>query len=327
MKEYGGFLPLELNINKEHYSEEEFPVLKVNSGRTAIYCALKALSPQFIYVPHYICDTVYDVIERLNIPMKKYFISEQLKPQISIEDEGCILVVNYFGMLDSYIQELAQTWKNIIVDNTQAFFSKPIIRKGIYNVYSCRKFIGVSDGAYLIAEEIKSTDYHLKTEYSGEYSEHLMVSYEKGTNCVYSQNIWNESRLKDNLSYMSPLTRAILSGVNYENIIRARTYNWRFLQAKLGEINLLSGLTENIVPGYAYPFLVSESIREKLIDRKVYVSCLWKELLKEEYEGTNEYFFSKYLIPLPIDQRYGRDDMEELCKIVLRTLEYSDEVG
>lgn len=35
----------------------------------------------------------------------------------------------------------------IILDNTQSFFQKPI--SGIDTIYSCRKYFGVPDGAYL----------------------------------------------------------------------------------------------------------------------------------------------------------------------------------
>jgi hypothetical protein len=322
MKEYGGFLPLEINVEKEYYSDSELPILKLNSGRAAIYCALKKILPKCIYIPYYICESVYDVIKTLKIPIIKYFISDDFRPLINIEDKDCVLIVNYFGMLDSYINEVTQFGGNLIIDNTQAFFSKPIIKKGIYNIYSCRKFIGVSDGAYLIASELDKDDYYLKEEYSGKNSTHLLVSYEQGTNLAYKENLENESRFKDNFSLMSPLTKGLLSGANYDKIIKRRTDNWRCLHELLGEGNLLVNLMRYPVPGYVYPFLIKQDIREKLVEKNVYVSCLWKELLKDEFKGTNEYFFSRFLVPLPIDQRYCKDDMKELSKIVLETLEY-----
>ena len=325
MKEYGGYLPLEINCIKEYYSQDEYPVLKVNSGRAAVYFALKIILPRCVYVPYYICNTVCEVIEKLNIPMKRYHISEDFIPQLdvdSINTNDCILIVNYFGLLDSYIQKFADLHENLIIDNTQAFFSKPIIKKGIYNVYSYRKFVGVSDGGYLIAEDITKNTFQLHSDYSSEFAGYLLVSYEKGTNVAYHDNIKNEIRLKDNICAMSHLTSAILSSTNYKKIYERRENNWKYLQKRLGSINLLSNLTQKNIPGYVYPLLVEQDIRSELIKEKIYVSCLWKELLERKFYGTREYYFSKYLIPLPIDQRYECDDMEQICNIVLDKLGY-----
>lgn len=322
MKEFGGFLPLEFNQGNEYYSPKRYPILKVNSGRTAIYFALKTIMPSYIYVPYYICNTVCDVIKMLNIPIKRYYISEDFTPQfpedISVED--CILVVNYFGLLDSYIQKLTEKYNNIIIDNTQAFFSEPILKKGIYNIYSCRKFIGVSDGGYLIAKDIKNKEYHLKEYFSSLSATHLLVSYEQGTNAAYQDNLINEERLRENIGAMSKLTTSILSSSDYKKIMDYRKQNWEYLQEHLGNVNLLQNMTQKSIPGYVYPLLLEKQIRNQLLEKKLYVSCLWKELLTENFFNTNEYYFSSHLITLPIDQRYNENDMKEICEIVLNSL-------
>ena len=95
-------------------------VLALNSGRAAIYYALQMMKPEKVYVPHYICKTVVDVVERLGIPYKKYYIAEDLRcPSLSLKENECSLVVNYLGILDSYIAEYIRQYKNIIIDNTQ----------------------------------------------------------------------------------------------------------------------------------------------------------------------------------------------------------------
>ena len=42
--------------------------------------------------------------------------------------------------------------KNLIIDNAQAFFAKPLL--GIDTFYSPRKFVGVSDGGILATKKI-----------------------------------------------------------------------------------------------------------------------------------------------------------------------------
>ena len=84
MQEYGGYLPLELmplhsdlaslwsGVNSDN-------ILALNSGRAAIYYALQMMKPEKIYIPHYICKSVGDVIERLGIQSQKYYIAEDLR--------------------------------------------------------------------------------------------------------------------------------------------------------------------------------------------------------------------------------------------------------
>ena len=73
---------------------------------------------------------------------------------MDLNEKDCVLIVNYFGLMDKNIQKFIESYNNIniIIDNTQAFFSNPVWKDKVYNVYSCRKFIGVPDGGYLISK-------------------------------------------------------------------------------------------------------------------------------------------------------------------------------
>lgn len=320
MKEYGGFLPLELDIKKAYYNENNYPIVKVNSGRSALYCALKMAKPDEIYVPHYICRTVYDVIKKMNIPMIQYHINQDMMPASQIPEDAWVIIVNYFGMLDNLVKGFVENHHKVIIDNTQAFFSKPIMKSNIYNIYSCRKFIGVADGGYLISKNINNIDIDLNLAFSTScyHSSHLFISRELGTNIAYALNKDNESILSTEFAYMSNLTEDILKAANYEKIIQRRLNNWEILQNRFSAVNLLSHITDTTCIGYMYPLLIEKDIRELLIENNIYIPCLWKEIIQDdEYKNTWEYYLSKYLIPLPVDQRYGLDDMKKISNTVL----------
>ena len=69
----------------------------------------------------------------------------------ALGDGEWLLYVNYFGIAsDDLLVEVKRRWPRVIFDNTQAFFSAPRMDADSYNVYSCRKFVGVPDGAYLV---------------------------------------------------------------------------------------------------------------------------------------------------------------------------------
>jgi hypothetical protein len=59
-----------------------------------------------------------------------------------------------------------------------------------------------------------------------------------------------------------------------------------------------------------YPLLINKKgIREWLIKNKIYIAAYWKEVAT----NVNEQWFEKelidYLLPLPVDQRYGPDEL------------------
>lgn len=52
--------------------------------------------------------------------------------------------------VNTAIMRFAHFLKNLIVDNVQVFYTPPI--KGLDTIYTCRKFFGVPDGAYLYTD-------------------------------------------------------------------------------------------------------------------------------------------------------------------------------
>lgn len=71
-----------------------------------------------------------------------------------------------------------------------------------------------------------------------------------------------------------------------------------------------------------YPLLVDDAvgIRARLAEEKVFIPTLWPNVLEERDPGSWAFRYSKDILPLPIDQRYGAMDMERLAKEVSRCL-------
>lgn len=319
-KEYGGYLPLELRHGVPYYDFGNTMMKKCNSGLTAIYCAIKALSPKRVVLPHFICDTVPELIRSMGVECSRYYISPSLEPlDPNVGEEDCILLVNYFGLCRDIVDRFADRFSKVIVDNTQAFFSAPIFRDGVYNVYSCRKFIGTSDGAYLIGKNVPEIP--LESDSSSERSLFLLKQYESGTNAAYSESIENYNIIKRQRREMSPLTERLLCSVDYSEVMYRRLSNYDMLDSLLGKANKLSlCCSERNVP-YSYPFYSPKDIRAALIREKIYVPKLWAEMLTDEYRGRPEYELSQNVMHLPIDQRYTTADMKYIANVVTALLE------
>ena len=98
-------------------------------------------------VPYYLCDSIVNLLQKNNIDITFYHIKMDFTPEnnIKLRTGEYLFVVNYYGQLTKKMQgKLKSQYKNIILDNTQAFFDKPL--KNVDTLYSFRKFFGVPDG-------------------------------------------------------------------------------------------------------------------------------------------------------------------------------------
>ena len=60
-------------------------------------------------------------------------------------------MVNYYGQISNvYISDLKTRHNRLIVDNSQAYFQRPV--DGVDTIYTCRKFFGVPDGALMYTD-------------------------------------------------------------------------------------------------------------------------------------------------------------------------------
>lgn len=321
MKEFGGYLPLELSSGHEWYrAQKDLDVVRLNSGRTALWLALVSLGVRRVFVPSYYCPSVVTSLEDSGISVERYPVNYDLLPAKSLpvtDSNTAIVLVNYFGLVGERLREAALELDKVIIDNCLAFFSRPLSRDGVVSIYSCRKFFGVPDGAYAIGKNLAKEP--LREDHSSPRASHLLTSIEFGTNSSYICSLDNESYLGSHRLNMSPLTAKLMDSIDYEDVRSRRLANYRVLSKRFAEIQRLEAAfnTEDDTPSH-YPLYLGEDIREELVSRRVYVPRIWEDWIgsPREERGCLEYQLSNYMVCLPIDQRYQADDMNELADIV-----------
>lgn len=324
-KEWGGYLPIELPKRSEYFlNVKEEDIVRLDCGRSTFWYALNDCKPQKLYVPYLNCINSTDPADDLGVPYEFYRLSNDLLPiDIDPSQDEAVLWVNYYGNSSPLkVENLIKRYKNtnLIIDNCQAFFTK--IFPQVYNCYSTRKFFGVCDGAYLIKDGISKID--LPKSESSDAMLFLLKTLERGTNACYRENLQNENRLGKQPYLMSALTRRILSSIDYGEIKRIRNENFNRLHERLCSYNQFNVDISSATHMY-YPFLTDRiMLREKLIEKKIYTPTWWRHVpeLLDNDEHIIEVKLAKYMLMLPIDQRYDTSDMEELADIVLR--EYMD---
>lgn len=311
VKEIGGYFGLEKLISSEYYPD----LAAVNNARCALLYILKAKHYKKVYLPYFLCDSVRLVLEREKIPFEEYRIDRTFLPllDISTKSDEVVYIVNYYGLIcEEQLISLKNRYGNIVVDNAQAFFTRPT--KGIDTLYSCRKFFGVPDGGYAYTDaEFQES---IPVDVSMDRMKHILGRFEGNSASDYYDNFNNndESFKEIELRHMSKLTHNILGAIDYQAAKRQREENFLFLSEALGERN---SLEVNCPPGpYAYPFYIQNgmTIKKQLAKKKIYVATLWPNVIGTGLDIETD--FAENLLPLPCDQRYSRDDMQRVVNTV-----------
>ena len=318
--EMGGYLPLELNKGLEYFERfHDIDIWRFNSGRSSIVAALNSMKVRRVHIPFYNCYMVEEALKKNGYKIQKYKIDSNFLPQINrFEEDDWLVYIDYFGVCNKKVKELiAEKYKRVIFDNTQAFYAQPIIKEFVFNVYSCRKFFGVADGAYLVAKEGQKVITEYEEDSSWKRSSFLLRSIEEGTNNAYGDSLRSEEEIGFQVKLMSKLTRKIMQSVNYESVAMTRIRNFNCLNKFLCDINELNISFEDEEVPMVYPLLIrNDNLRMELIKSKIYVPQWWKYLINELDNEDYEVILSKYLIPLPIDQRYSEEQMTFLANTV-----------
>lgn len=313
MRPIGGYFCLELPHGEEYHRD----AIRLNTGRNCLEYILKARGYKKVYLPYYTCGVMLEPFEKLGIPYEFYHIdiNFEIRDRFTLKSDEALLYVNYYGLKQRYVEQLAEKiGEHLIIDNTQAFYAKPI--DGIDTFYTCRKFFGVPDGAYLYTDKV--LDEELEQDLSYDRMTFLNKRIDLGAEEAYGdfQNL-SKSLVGQPIKLMSKLTQRLMQGIEYEKVAQQRRENYLRLQAALGESNTLSlPLEEDVVP-MVYPYLAPvEGLREKLIKNKVFVARYWPNVLEWANKDDIEYLLAYKMQPLPIDQRYGEEEMNYINHLI-----------
>lgn len=319
--EIGSFIDLQLPTGKEYYNGFA-GIARLNSGRTAIWHAFRVTGCQSLWIPYYQCDTVRKFLKKKEVDYRCYHIDKDFNPiDLNPAADEAVLLVNYYGVMSKRrMEQLAAGYAHPIIDNSQAFFARPLTK--VLNVYSARKFVGTPDGAYVVGPGSEQYIDEYPQGYSSDTALFLLQRCEYGCEGkTYSQRVLNEHRIDaEDAMKMSGLTRKILDGTDYELIKKKRQENFNIANEMFGSINKLDAskyYDMDCVP-MVYPLVVEDDmLLQRLLDNKHFQGHWWSYLLNEVGKETFEYWLSRYIVPITIDQRYGKREIERIYDVCM----------
>ncbi len=154
MKEIGGYIELDTY----HLPMLHEGAIALNCGRNALAYVIKARGIKKIKIPYFLCDSVSNVCQREHVNVSYYHIGMDFRPvDVDLGENEWLYLVNYYGQLSNDdIRVYVDEYKKVIVDQAQSYFQVPI--EGIDTIYTCRKWFGVADGAFLYSDAALSEE-------------------------------------------------------------------------------------------------------------------------------------------------------------------------
>lgn len=315
MKEIGGFFGLEL-LSRDQALHPN--ALNLNSGRNSLEYILLSL-PQIsrILIPYFTCDSVLEPIIKIGIPYDFYRIDRNLEilDRICLDDDEYLLYTNYFGIKDEYvIKLLAEYASQIIIDNSQALFAP----HSDLCLYSPRKFVGVPDGGFAYTSHPVCK--HISKDRSYNRCSHLLKRIDIGASNAFAEYKENSEALCNQpIMLMSDLTEYLLNSIDFNYVKQRRLRNFEYLHSILKSYNIIRipDIRTFSCP-MVYPFRINGgiSLRSTLIEHQIYVARYWPNVLEWCQPFEEEYCLTEEIVALPIDQRYGIEDMEVIIKLI-----------
>lgn len=305
----GGYFELELPMHEELHSQ----ALALNSGRFCLEYILRCRRYSKVYIPFYTCDSVLEPVLKLGAAYEFYHISSDysIKDELMLSDGEALIYTNYWGIKSAYCRELAVKYgPKLILDYTQAFFADPI--DGIDTFYSCRKFFGVPDGGYLYTDA--PCDFELQQDQSFDRMESLIKRIDDSPEAGYEAFRRSSDCFHDmNIRLMSKFTKRMMAAIDYNAVSVRRRENFNYLREHLGGMEL-AGTDVPMI----FPYLVQDGprLRNFLINSRVFVAKYWPNVEKWAGEHACETKMSDNILPLPVDQRYGIEEMKYIVNLI-----------
>jgi hypothetical protein len=285
-----------------------------STGRACLAAILDLVRPRVVYLPRFVCPVVHRVVAERGCRCEWFGLDQGLRPQLpaALPADAMVLVVNYFGLLGPVVDRVAgESAATVVIDDAQAFFHRP--GRGVWAFNSARKFFGVPDGAWLFGpasppchERARPGTAHLEFR----DAPHAFARYRSA-----------EADRTDEPLGASLLTRALLGHTDLDGVAAVRRANHAHLHRRLAAHNRLQlPLGDDAVP-LCYPFLPRRVLSHaQLHAQRIWVPRFWPDMPRAgEHAWTDE--LAEDLLPLPVDQRYGPDDMDVMASVILGLLQ------
>lgn len=309
--------------------------------------------PKRCLMPAYMCDSVFAPFRHRGWELIFYSVDSELMTagetifrMILETDPGLLFIHPYYGAdtcseLRVQLPAFRKSGVLVMEDVTQSYYLETAGKEADFVVGSLRKWYPVPDGGFVVSDLPLAEDVLKEGEGYAEKRlaplvqkwEYLQQKEQMGSLTPEEEQRQKAAFLQGNRALeeeldcyegvrrISRLSAAILSEVEETSARQKRTENNSFLyeniigMRRIRPILHMQGTEAPLyLPVYAKE---REDLQRFLAEHDIYAPVLWplSEVNRDFLEGDETYIY-KHMLALPIDQRYGQQEMERIVQIL-----------
>jgi len=310
-----------------------------STGRDAIFALVNSLKSRRIWLPNYLCRSIYDPIKKTGKEILFYKISRDLSVSDDfinkIKDKDVVFIINYFGIIQKNIYErLKRKDIKIISDITHSLINIDKVGDVFINsdfvISSLRKIGPFPDGAFLGSNvlNLPSSKNSIRENFSFKRAGAMLSrGYSKINNYEDDENfkifVKMEKKLNNTKKYgyrMSCFSKNILKRIDFEELHLRTKNNFNYLKNNIVEDNKLKIMNKQYLSQFIILFCSNKNerdyIRNKLANSEIFCPIHW-----DISWLTKENNISNRIMSIPCDYRYNLDDMKFITNKLNNILE------
>jgi len=310
-----------------------------STGRDAIFTLVDSLKSRRIWLPNYLCRSIYDPINKtgkeilfykihINLSISEDFIKE-------IKDGDIVFIINYFGIIQNNIYEVLKKKDiKIISDITHSLINMDkisfIVKISDFIICSLRKIGPFPDGAFLGSNVVNlpSSKTSIRENFSFKRAGAMLSrGYSKINNYEDDENfkifVKMEKMLDNTKDYgyrMSYFSKNILKRIDFEGLYLKTKNNFNYLKNNIIEDNKLKIMNKQYLSQYVILFYNNKKdrdyIKNKLSKYEIFCPIHWDMAWLKKEDNISNRIFS-----IPCDYRYNIIDMKFVVTKLNKVLE------
>jgi hypothetical protein len=289
------------------------------------FAALVARRPGAVWLPAFLCaDLVSDTFAArvCFYPVLEGFTPDLAPVEAGAKPGDIVLLAGAFGL-----PAAAAPRRNdlvIVEDRAQALDAGPALG---WTLYSPRKLLGVADGGLLVSPDAATPAPQPVAEANAEAlwrAPDLRAADPLGRDNAawHAENQAREAAMAATAQAMTDRSRAILAQTSLESLRAPRWANWRRLDARLSRWSALPEMPA--APPLGYVLRLSPERRDALLTalhaRRIFAAVHWPRIVAPADAFPREAAWTRELITLPCDHRYGPVEMDRIAEVVTSVL-------
>lgn len=313
------------------------------SGRDAIYILIKKIRPRTVFLPNYICESIYKPIDIAKVSNIVFYpvlsdlsIDKSFFSDVKYQSPAIFFVMSYFGKVDvDFLEFLIKHKKNnsnikIVIDVTHSLLDsrlKKFLTYADYSVGSLRKWFFLPDGGFISGKElIKPLLNSAFSEFWSVRAGACLLRYlgDNGfeTDDDYEAIKCAESLLDkyDEMGYrISDLSRIIMNKIDVEKIdIRRRSNLYHIKNFIMNKITNAKVIFDNFNSPFTVPIIFDKQdtrniVRNNLLNKGIICPIHWDTSWMHNSHG-----LSDRILSIPCDQRIGKYEIEYLKSMFVK---------